>query len=94
MLQSNLEKQPTKVEMQKKVEAWKTINSVLVSANAEFMGKLNQMLKQKSEELTKLEEKLKSNEGTEDDNAEYLFTGGYVQCLKDILYAKKGSQNK
>ena len=80
--------------MQKKVEAWKTINSVLVSANAEFMGKLNQMLKQKSEELTKLEEKLKSNEGTEDDNAEYLFTGGYVQCLKDILYAKKGSQNK
>ena len=25
----------------------------------------------------------------EDDNAEYIFIGGYIQCLEDILHAKR-----
>ena len=71
------------------VEAWKTINAVLVKTNAEFMNKLNSMLAEKQLTHSQLEEKLKSNKGTEEDNAEYLFLGGYIQCLKDILGAKK-----
>lgn len=85
MLQSKQDKQPTKAEMQDKVEAWKTINSVLVKANAEFMGKLNLMLVEKQKKQVELEAKLKDNKGSADDNAEYLFLGGYIQCLKDIL---------
>jgi len=85
MLQSKQDKQPTKAEMQDKVEAWKTINSVLVKTNAEFMGKLNLMLVEKQKKQVELEAKLKENKGSADDNAEYLFLGGYIQCLKDIL---------
>ena len=87
-LTGNLDKQPSKVDMQKRVEAWKTINSVLVRADAEFMGKLRSMLTEKMVQHDQLKEKLEKNEGTEDDNAEYLYLGGYVQCLKDILGIK------
>ena len=93
MLTSNQEKEISKADMKKKVEAWRTINSVLVSANAEFMKGLTNMLTEKEVQLSQLEEKLKGENATEEDNAEYLFTGGYVQCLKDILNAKKTTQN-
>ena len=83
------QKEISKADMQKKVEAWKTINSVLVSTNAEFMKSLSNMLTEKEVQLSQLEEKLKAGNGTEQENADYLFIGGYVQCLKDILYAKK-----
>ena len=89
MLQSNQEKEISKADMKKKVEAYKTLNQVLVKANSEFMNSLASMLTEKEVQLKQLEEKLKGEEGTPDDNAQYLFTGGYVQCLKDILYAKK-----
>lgn len=87
------EKEISKADMKKKVEAWKTINSVLVSANAEFMNSLRAMLKTSEEKLKQLEEKLSLADATDKDNAEYIFTGGYVQCLKDILQIKKEGQN-
>lgn len=88
-------KEISKADMRKKVEAWRTINSVLVSANAEFMKSLTALLTEKEVQLSQLEEKLKSEteKATEQDNAEYLFLGGYVQCLKDILSAKKTTEN-
>lgn len=84
----HLQKEPSKADMQKRVEAWKTINSVLVKANSEFMDKLGAILTEKTVQHQQLQEKLEKNEGTEDDNAEYLFLGGYIQCLKDILGIK------
>ena len=51
------------------------------------------MLTEKEVQLSQLEEKLKGEDATEQDNAEYLFLGGYVQCLKDILYAKKAKES-
>lgn len=88
MLLDKLEKQPTKNEVAKKVKAWETLNAVLVKANSEFMGKLGSMLAEKQVQHEQLKEKIEKGEGTEEDNAEYLFLGGYVQCLKDILGAK------
>jgi hypothetical protein len=93
MLQSNKPKQISKADMEKKVEAWKTINSVLVQANSEFMHGLSNLLAEKEIEKTELEKVLQEGNATEDQNAEYLFIGGYVQCLKDILNAKKTSNN-
>ena len=93
MLSSNKEKEISKADMKKKVEAYKTINQVLVQTNSNFMNSLNSMLTEKQVQLSQLEEKLKSETATEEDNAMLLFTGGYVQCLKDILYAKKTSEN-
>ena len=87
-LQDHLEKEPTRAEAQKQSEAWKTLNSVLVKANAEFMGKLRSMLTEKSVQHSQLQETLEKGEGSEDQNAEYLYLGGYVQCLKDILGIK------
>lgn len=87
-LQGNLEKQPSKADMARKVEAYKTLNSVLVKADAEFMNKLRSMYTEKSVQHSQLQEKLEKGEGTEGDNADYLFIGGYVQCLKDILGIK------
>lgn len=89
-MQDHLTKEPSKADMQKRVEAWKTINGVLVKANSEFMNKLGAILSEKETQHQALQEKLEKGEGTEDDNAEYIFLGGYVQCLKDILYARKG----
>ena len=89
MLGSNQERKISKADMEKKVEAWKTINSVLVSANSEFMSSLSKMLTEKEVQKSQLEEKLKSENATPDENAEYLYLGGYTQCLKDILNAKK-----
>ena len=89
MLESNKEKEISKADMRKKVDAWKVINQTLVKANAEFMNSLSNMLTEKEVQKTQLEEKLKSGNATEDENAEYLYLGGYTQCLKDILNAKK-----
>ena len=88
MLQSKLGKQQTRAEAEKKAEAWKTLNSVLVQENAKFMSSLRNILTEKEVLLENLKVKLENEEGTEQDNAEYLFTGGYVQALKDILGAK------
>ena len=74
-----------KEEAIKQSEAWKTLNSVLVKANGEFMAKLRSMLTEKQVQHVQLQEKLERGTGTEDDNAEYLYLGGYIQCLKDIL---------
>lgn len=89
MLGSKQEKQISKADMEKKVEAYKTLNQVLVSANAEYMTNLNKLLQTKEDELRELQAKIESGIGTEEDNAMVLFLGGYVQCLKDILSAKK-----
>jgi len=92
MLQSNLEKQPTKAEAVKKAEAWKTLNEVLVKTNSEFMSKLNSLLLEKQIQQEELKAKLESGNGTDEDNAHFLFLSGYVDCLRDILNVK-GRQN-
>lgn len=89
MLQSNKPKQISKADMEKKVQAWRTINEVLVKTNANFMNSLASMLTEKQVQLSQLEEKAKNETATEEENATLLFLGGYVQCLKDILNAKK-----
>ena len=89
MLQSNLQKQPTKADMTKKVEAWRTLNSVLVKANSEFMQKLHGLLEEKRALHKQLQEKLEDQTGTEEDNAEFLFISGYIKCLEDLLSARK-----
>lgn len=85
------QKEISKADMKKKVEAYKTLNQVLISTNAEFMNSLAKLLQNKESQRLQLEEKLKKEDATEQDNAEYLFLGGYTQCLKDILNAKKAS---
>ena len=85
MLNSRAQKQDTKAEAQKKVEAWKTINSVLVQENAKFMTALKSLLAQKEAEIDNLKAKLDEGEGTEEENANLLFNAGYVQALRDIL---------
>lgn len=75
----------TKAEALKKVEAYKTLNQVLVQANAKFMNSLSSILSERQAQHEQLKEKLCSNEGTEEDNAQYLFLGGYIKCLQDIL---------
>ena len=89
MLESRQEKKISKADMEKKVEAYRTLNQVLVSANAEYMTNLNKLLERKENELKELQTKVETGIGTEEDNALILFMGGYVQCLKDILSAKK-----
>jgi uncharacterized membrane protein YdfJ with MMPL/SSD domain len=93
MVQIKQEKEISKADMKKKVEAYKTINAVLVQTNANFMNSLTAMLTEKQAQLSQLEEKAKNETATEEENATLLFLGGYVQCLKDILYAKKATQN-
>ena len=83
------QKQPTKAEMAKKVEAFKTLNSVLVKANADFMKKLREILETKRADHEALKAKIEKGEATEDDNAEYLFLGGYIKALEDITGMKK-----
>lgn len=89
MFQSNKPKQISKADMEKKVQAWKTINTVLVQANSTFMQGLSNLLAEKEIKKAELEKALQEGNATEDQNAEYIFTGGYIQCLKDILNAKK-----
>lgn len=89
MFQSNKPKQISKADMEKKVQAWKTINTVLVQANSTFMQGLSNLLTEKEIKKAELEKALQEGNATEDQNAEYIFTGGYIQCLKDILNAKK-----
>ena len=93
MLKGHTQKKLSKADIQKKAEAWKVLNSTLVSANAQFMNSLASMLTEKEVQASQLEEKLKEEKGTEQDNAEYLFQKGYIQCLKDILYAKKAKES-
>ena len=95
MLESYKSKEISKADMEKKVQAWKTINSVLVQANAEYMNSLASMLTEKEVQVEQLKEKLQKDgeNATEEDNAHLIFLGGYVQCLKDILNAKKTAQN-
>ena len=92
MLKSKVEKKQTRAEAEKKVEAWKTINSVLVQSNAKFMTALRNLVAENEAILEGLKTKLEANEGTEQDNAEVLFVGGYVQALKDILGIKENGQ--
>lgn len=89
MLGSKQQKQISKADMEKKVEAYRTLNSVLVSANADYMKNLHKLLDTKENEVRELQAKIESGIGTDEDNATLLFLGGYVECLKDILYAKK-----
>lgn len=88
MLNSKTTKQDTRAEALKKVEAWKTINGVLVQENAKFMASLRNLLAEKEAGLEELKLKLSEGEGTEEDNASLIFQAGYVQALKDILGAK------
>ena len=94
MLESYKNKEISKSDMAKKVEAYKTINSVLVQTNAEFMNSLARILAEKEAQTKRLEEKLKntSETATEEENASLLYLAGYTQCLKDILYAKKATK--
>ena len=87
-MQDHLTKEPSKSDMAKKVEAWKVINSTLVKANSEFMNKLGTILTEKTVQHEQLKEKLEKGEGTEEENATYIYLGGYIQCLKDILGIK------
>lgn len=95
MLGSRLEKEISKADMEKKVNAWKTINSVLVQANSSFMNSLASMLTEKEVQLEQLKEKLQKDDEnvTEEDNVQLIYLGGYVQCLRDILNAKKNTEN-
>ena len=95
MLQSHKPKEISKADMEKKVEAWKVINQTLVKANAEFMNSLASLLTEKEVQLIQLKEKLQKDaeNATEEDNIQLIYLGGYVQCLKDILNAKKTTQN-
>ena len=75
--------------MAKQTAAWKTLNTVLVQTQSEFMKKLNSMLVEKEVQHEQLKEKIEKGEGTEEENALFIFLGGYIQCLKDILHVKK-----
>ena len=86
------EKQISKADMEKKVQAYKTINQVLVQTNSNFMKSLASMLTEKEVQHSQLKEKIEGGNATEEENATYIFLGGYIQCLKDILYAKKATQ--
>lgn len=88
MLGSNKEKDLTKAEMERKVEAWKTISATLSQANSKFMDNLKILLMNKRIKHEELKVKLETGNGTEDDNAEYLFLGGYIKCLEDVTAGK------
>lgn len=88
MLEARKEKEPTKAEALKKAQAWETLNKVLVQTNAKFMNSLANTLTERQAQHAQLKEKLDKGEGTEEENAEYLFLGGYIQCLQDILGIK------
>ena len=93
MLQSNLQKQPTKADMTKKVEAWRTLNSVLVKANSEFMQKLHGLLEEKRALHKQLQEKLENQTGTEEDIKTNLLGTMYItekyafqKAIKSVLF--------
>lgn len=82
------EKKPSKADLEKKIEAWKTLNSVLVQANSEFMKKIVQILHEKEIEVEALKKKIEEGKDTQEDSVNLLFLGGYVQALKDISGTK------
>ena len=86
-------KEPTKAEAIKKAEAWKTLNTVLVKTNAEFMNTLARTLAERQVQHEELRTKINENQATEEDNANFIFMGGYIQCLKDILHIKDNSNS-
>ena len=51
------------------------------------MDKLGSMFTEKTVQHDQLKEKLEKGEGTEEENATYIYLGGYIQCLRDILGA-------
>ena len=71
------------------VEAQLVTEEVLKSVSEEVTPQGARALVEKKEQHALLQEKLEKSEGTEDDNAEYIFIGGYIQCLEDILHAKR-----
>lgn len=79
------QKQISKADMKKKIEAWQIMYQVALSGQNEFMKRLQGILTEKETNRVALQEKLEKNEGSSDENAEYLFLSGYTQCLKDIL---------
>ena len=81
-------KKPSKADLEKKIEAWKTLNSVLVQTNNEFMKKITTILHGKEVEVESLKSKIEEGKGTEEDSANLLFLGGYVQALRDISGVK------
>ena len=91
MLQDHLEKEPSKSDLQRKNEAWKTLNSILVKSNAEFSNSLQRMLHEKQTQHAELQKILDEGNGTEEQNATFIFLGGYIQCLQDILHGKKAN---
>jgi len=82
------EKKPSKADLEKKIEAWKTLNSVLVQTNSEFMKKIVQILHEKEIEVETLKKKIEEGKDTQEDSVNLLFLGGYVQALKDISGTK------
>ena len=83
------EKKPSKADLEKKIEAWKTLNSVLVQTNSEFMKKIVQILHEKEIEVETLKKKIEEGKDTQEDSVNLLFLGGYVQALKDISAAMR-----
>ena len=85
------QKKPSKADLEKKVEAWKTLNKVLVETHEDFMQKLVKIMKEKESEHASLRESLEKGNGTEEDNAKFLYIGGYIQAFKDILGIRNGN---
>ena len=67
MLKDRLTKEPSKADVQRKADAWKVLNEVLVKTNSEFMTKLSSMLAEKQAQHKQIQEKIEKGEGTEDD---------------------------
>ena len=88
MLKDHLKQEPSKSDMAKKVQAYKTLNEVLVKTSAEFMKSLQTMLHEKQTQHAELQKLLDEGNGTEGQNATFIFLGGYIQCLQDILSSK------
>ena len=58
MLKDRLTKEPSKADVQRKADAWKVLNEVLVKTNSEFMTKLSSMLAEKQTQHKQLQEKI------------------------------------
>jgi hypothetical protein len=86
MVNLKKEKEISKADMRKKVEAWKTINSVLVSANAEYIKSLQNILIEKKVQLSQLEEKL--NQGTAPTDEEKQLLTDEINKFKTTMFAK------
>ena len=52
------------------------------------MKKLFDILKEKETEHSTLRKVLEEGKGTEEENAKFLYIGGYIQALRDVLGIK------